>query len=154
MNSNDIRIEEGDAIQWWGGGLPNTNNEVIISQYGPLYLDMGVGNYLGVAYGNYQTWMDLYNIDFAKMIEPYKNKKNVLGAEVCLWSELSNQYIHHMKIWIRTSSFAERTWTPEEFMAKPDALGRIAAQEQLMHRRGIPTSGATSQQCETFPEFC
>lgn len=59
-----------------------------------------------------------------------------------------------MKIWIRGSSFAEKSWTPELLPAKPDALGRIAAHEQLMNRRGIPTSGATSQQCETFPEFC
>ena len=59
-----------------------------------------------------------------------------------------------MKIWIRTSSLAERTWTNEELVPKPDTLGRIAAQERLMNRRGIPTSGATSQQCETHPEFC
>ena len=59
-----------------------------------------------------------------------------------------------MKIWIRTSSFAERTWTFKEYLAKPDVLGRIAAHEKLMNRKGIPTAGATSQQCETFPEYC
>ena len=52
-----------------------------------------------------------------------------------------------MKIWIRSSSIAERTWTDEELVPKPDTLGRIAAMERLMNRRGIPTSGATSQQC-------
>ena len=115
---------------------------------------MGVGNYLGVSYGNYQTWMDLYNQNIGRLIENYDNKDKVLGAEVCLWSELSNQYVHHMKIWIRTSSFAERTWTFKEYLAKPDVLGRIAAHEKLMNRKGIPTAGATSQQCETFPEYC
>ena len=59
-----------------------------------------------------------------------------------------------MKIWIRSSSFAERVWTTEQLPAKPEALGRVAAHEQLMNRRGIPTAGATSQQCETHPEFC
>ena len=111
MNNNDMQIESDDIAQWWGANLPNIKQEIIISQYGPFYLDMGVGNYQGVSYGNYQTWYDLYNQDIGKLIESYQNKHNVLGAEVCLWSELSNQYVHHMKIWIRSSAFAERVWT-------------------------------------------
>lgn len=67
-------------MHWWGAALPPTNNPIVISQYGPFYLDMGVGNYLGVSYGNYQTWMDLYMQDIGKMIEHYENKKNVIGA--------------------------------------------------------------------------
>jgi hexosaminidase len=111
MNFNDIKIEEDDIVHWWGSTLPPTNRQIVISQYGPFYLDMGVGNYLGVSYGSYQTWMDLYNQDIGRLIENYENKKNVIGAEVCLWSELSNQYVHHSKIWIRSSAFAERVWT-------------------------------------------
>lgn len=80
---------------------------------------MGVGNYLGVSYGNYQTWLDLYNLNIGAMVRNYGNKDKVLGAEVCLWSELSNQYVHHMKIWIRSSSFAERVWNIGELNAKP-----------------------------------
>lgn len=87
---------------------------------------MGVGNYLGVSYGSYQTWLDLYQQDIGKMIEGYENKDNVLGAEVCLWSELSNKYTHHIKIWMRTSAFAERVWTTKEYTAKPDTLGRLS----------------------------
>lgn len=41
---------------------------------------MGVGNYLGVSYGNYQTWLDLYNQYIGRMIERYDNKEKVLGA--------------------------------------------------------------------------
>lgn len=47
---------------------------------------MGVGNYNGVMYGTYQTWLDLYNKNIGQMIADYENKENVLGAEVCLWS--------------------------------------------------------------------
>ena len=86
MNSGNIELEEGDIVHWWGGGLPNTKNDIIISQYGPFYIDMGVGNYLGVSYGSYATWMDLYNLDIGKMIQSYANKANVLGAELTLWS--------------------------------------------------------------------
>lgn len=56
-----IEVEEGDVIHWWGSGKPQTSNPVVISNYGPFYLDMGVGNYYGVSYGNYLTWLDLHN---------------------------------------------------------------------------------------------
>ena len=141
-------------MHWWGGGLPNTRNPLIISQYGPFYIDMGVGNYLGVAYGTYSTWLDLHNQDLYRMIQGYQNKQNVLGAELTLWSELSNRYMIHQKIWMRASAFAERCWNKASFNAKPDLLGRIAAHERLMNRRGIPTAPVTSQQCEYHPEFC
>ena len=49
MNSR-IDIEEGDIVHWWGGGQPQTTNPVVISNYGPYYLDMGVGNYFAVNY--------------------------------------------------------------------------------------------------------
>lgn len=71
---NQIEIEANDIVQWWGGGLPNTKHEIVISQYGPFYLDMGVGNYLGVSYGNYQTWLDLYNQNIGRMVSNYENK--------------------------------------------------------------------------------
>lgn len=88
---------------------------------------MGVGNYFGVNYGSYITWLDLYNQNIAKSIQNYNNKDNVLGAEICLWSEINNRYTHHMKIWIRGSSLAERTWNTKAFPAKPDYFRRITA---------------------------
>lgn len=150
MNAQ-ISLEEGDVVHWWGGGLPSTKLEIIISQYGPFYIDMGVGNYFGVSYGSYGTWLDIYNLDLGRMIATYNNKNNVLGAELTLWSELSNQYTHHQKIWIRSSSLAERSWTFDPINPKPDFFRRITAHERLMNRRGIPTSPATCQQCEFSP---
>lgn len=138
-------------MHWWGGGLPPTDNKLVISQYGPFYIDMGVGNYFGVNYGSYATWLEIYNLNIPKMISNYKNKDNVLGAELTLWSELSNRYTHHLKIWIRGSSLAERTWSSVNAPAKPDFFRRITAHERLMHRRGIPTAPATCQQCEFHP---
>lgn len=73
-------------MHWWGGGLPSTKHELVISQYGPFYIDMGVGNYFGVSYGNYVTWLDLHNQNIARIIENFENKSNILGAELTLWS--------------------------------------------------------------------
>lgn len=47
---------------------------------------MGVGNYYGVNYGSYVTWLDLYNMDISKIAMTYTDKNKVLGAEVTLWS--------------------------------------------------------------------
>ena len=146
MNSK-INVEDEDIVHWWGGGMPQTSNKVVISNYGPYYLDMGVGNYFAVSYGQYSTWLDLYHQDLGKAIEKYNNKENILGAEVTLWSEINNRYTHHMKIWIRSSSTAERTWTTKKYNAKPDFFRRITAHERLMNRRGIPTAPGTCQQC-------
>jgi hypothetical protein len=41
---------------------------------------MGVGNYFGVSYGSYVTWLDLYNQFISRSIYSYDNKDNVLGA--------------------------------------------------------------------------
>lgn len=112
---------------------------------------MGVGNYFGFNYGTYSSWLDIYNLNIQRKKSIYKHPTKVLGAEVTLWSELSNQYTHHVKIWIRTSSLAERTWTIQDYPAKPDFFRRITAHERSMNRRGIPTAPATCQQCETYP---
>lgn len=154
MNSGNMQIEETDIVHWWGNGLPSTTRKIVISYYGPYYLDMGVGNYLGSGYGSYLTWMDLYHHNPKEEIRNYANKDNVLGAEVCLWSEMSNRYTHHQKIWIRSSSIAERLWNSNIKDVKPGALRRITAFERTLHRRGIPTAPATCQQCETSAQFC
>lgn len=152
--NGQVEIEEGDIVHWWGGGNPQTKNHVVLSNYGPFYLDMGVGNYFAVNYGNYLTWLDLHNQHIARNIANYENKANVLGAEVCLWSEINNRYTHHMKIWIRSSAFAERVWNTNNIESKPWFFGRLTAHERLMNRRGIATAPATCQQCERHPEFC
>ena len=61
MNSQVNGIEENDIVHWWGGGNPRTKNHVVLSNYGPFYLDMGVVNYFGVIYVSYVTCLDLYN---------------------------------------------------------------------------------------------
>ena len=72
---------------------------------------MGVGNYKGDAYHNYATWWQIYNLNVGREIQAFSNKDEVIGVELTLWSEMSNQYTHHLKMWIRSSSMAERAWT-------------------------------------------
>jgi hexosaminidase len=157
INNGNIQLEPNDMIHWWGGtAIPRTDHKIVASFYGQYYLDLGVGNYLGSPYGSYSTWMDFFNQNSLKrLISNSPAKENVIGGVVCLWSEMSNRYTHHPKIWIRSSAFAERMWNPsDENKVKPEGLRRVTAHERLMNRRGIPTAPATCQQCEFAPQFC
>lgn len=73
MNSQ-VFLDNDDIVHWWGNALPDVDNEIVISNYGPFYIDMGVGNYFGFNYGNYVTWLDLYNQDIGKMVSTFRNK--------------------------------------------------------------------------------
>ena len=70
-----------------------------------------------------------------------------MGSELTLWSENSNMYTHHTKIWIRGSAFADDLWGTPFAKESYKLLGRITAHERLLNRRGISTSPATSQYC-------
>ena len=50
-------------VQWWATKIPpaDIGRKVIISLFGPFYIDRGVGNYHGSSYGNYSTWRDIYH---------------------------------------------------------------------------------------------
>ena len=74
-----------------------------------------------------------------------------MGLVLALWAQINNMYTHHTKIWIRTSSIAQKAWTASKIDSKSDFLRRITAHERLMNRRGIPTAPATSQQCQFHP---
>jgi hypothetical protein len=41
---------------------------------------MGVGNYFGVPYGSYQTWLGMYNQNIGKMAKQHKQPQKILGA--------------------------------------------------------------------------
>ena len=63
-------------------------------------MDAGFGNYLGVRESSYTTWLELYSINFAKDFKD--NNLNALGVEAVLWSQTSNQWTHHLKLWMRS----------------------------------------------------
>jgi hexosaminidase len=142
-------------VQWWGlnshlDKLANRPNEVILSNYDQTYLDVGFGNRNGRTYQTYIRWRDLYKFN------PRYEKVNVIGGEVCMWSELSNQHNHDQKVWTRTSVLAERLWNEKISLADSlrDIATRLVAQTRRLKRRGFKTSAVTVQLCENSPEVC
>lgn len=39
---------------------------------------------------------------------------SVLGGELCMWTELTNEHNLMTKIWSRAAAFAERLWSGKE----------------------------------------
>ena len=73
-----------------------------------MYLDCGFPNLLGDASwcDPYNTWRDILSFD------PLKNLKHqqVLGAEVCVWGDLTTSDNIERKIWMRGSALADKYW--------------------------------------------
>ncbi len=87
----DMPVEADDVIHWWGvaknvNKLAGRKNEVILSNYDVTYLDLGYGGRRGGGYGTHISWRDLYN-----NFDPKVKDVNVIGAETCMWSEISNE---------------------------------------------------------------
>ena len=141
LESLNIPVEEDDVIQWWGskskiGVLNETKNEVIISSYTQLYLDLGVGTIFFDPYQTYLTWRDIYQFN------PYANSVNVIGAETCLWSELNDNHTNDQKIWVRASALAERLWN-SKISIKTEIVNiveRLVAHKNRMKKRGFKPS--------------
>lgn len=101
----DLPVQDDDVVQWWGQtknlkNLVNRPNEVILSNYDETYLDVGFGSRNGGNYLTYIKWRDIYKF------EPKFTGVNIIGGEVCMWGELSNQRTNEQKIWNRASILA------------------------------------------------
>ena len=139
-----------EVIQFWGGtnmyaAIQNLPNPVILSPSNVLYLDVGVGNTYGdKSWGGYSTWKDIYNFDpYPKEIR----KERILGAEVCLWSEINNDATTDIRLWGRSSAFAERMWNAEIKDTEAEIVRRLFHVERMMMKRGIGVSPVSSEYC-------
>ena len=151
----DLPVQSDDVIQWWGvsknvDALKGRKNEIILSNYDLLYLDVGVGNRYGSDYGTYITWRKMYSFS------PHVDTVNVIGAETCMWSELNNKHTHDQKIWIRTSILAERLWNSKISLDQQlvNIVKRLVAQKNRLKSRGFKPSIVSVELCERTPAVC
>ena len=64
--------------------------------------------------GSPTVWEAVIN---AQIIPPNLTKEQqsrVLGAEACMWGEVTDEFYIDQKVWLRTSVLAERLWTRNE----------------------------------------
>ena len=157
LYNENFTMLDGEIIQYWGNikgysAIAHLKNSVILSPYDKLYLDVGYGNSFGdQSWSSFSSWKDIYNFNpYPKEIK----EDRILGAEVCLWSELNNDETTENKLWIRSSAFAERMWNGRINSGNVDIVKRLYANEERMRKRGFKISPVSSEYCSRNVEVC
>jgi len=75
------------------------------------------GLYFSTGYstgGNAVIWESIINAQIVPQGLTVGEAARVIGAESCMWGEVTDQFFIDQKLWLRTSVLAERLWTPNE----------------------------------------
>ncbi|KAI4323320.1 hypothetical protein L6164_022935 [Bauhinia variegata] len=155
--------KEQVILQTWNNGHNNTKRIVssgyraIVSSADFYYLDCGHGDFTGNnsnydnqtsgSTGNggswcgpFKTWQTIYNYDITFGLTE-EEEKLVLGGEVALWSEQSDQTVLDGRIWPRTSAMAETLWSGNRdsngVKRSAEATNRLNEWRGRMVSRGI-----------------
>ncbi|KAG9446857.1 hypothetical protein H6P81_012985 [Aristolochia fimbriata] len=136
---------------WLGGGVAErvvaAGLKCIVSNQDKWYLD-----HLDT------PWQDFYmNEPLTNITEP-KQKKLVIGGEVCMWGETVDASDLEQTIWPRAAAAAERLWTTEKKLAKDprEVTERLAHFRCLQNERGIAAAplGRPGQTAPHGPGSC
>ncbi|CAD8143514.1 unnamed protein product [Paramecium pentaurelia] len=155
---DQLPADQDDIIQWWGlssqlNEVKNRPNSFILSDFHPLYLDIGVGNAFGDRYDKYQAWKDVYKWN-PKI--PHNFQGNILGGETLLWGETNNQNTHFQKLFLRSSILSDTLWNPE--IKKQEQFWkftqRLSDMEDRMNKYGFPVSPFTHSYCKRQLQQC
>ena len=84
------------------------------------------------------TWRDIWDYDPYKVLSQAKDGQ-VLGGEVCMWSEMNNEHNVGTKIFPRAAAMAFRHWSPKKDYNQGQAMEMIIRFEYRLKRRGLPT---------------
>jgi len=92
----DVTTSDSDILHYWGAQADvakvtaNVNSKIILSPSDILYLNKGQGNlWLNASQGEYPVWKGIYQ-NFT-IFPAGVDKSRILGAEACLWGEVSNE---------------------------------------------------------------
>ncbi|KAJ1962292.1 Glucosamine-6-phosphate isomerase (Glucosamine-6-phosphate deaminase) (GNPDA) (GlcN6P deaminase) [Dipsacomyces acuminosporus] len=137
---------------------------VVGSTYDSMYLDCGHGAWLSNWDGNswcepFKSWMHVYNYDPAANITDPAQRKLILGTEVALWSEQTDETVLDPRIWPRAAASAETSWS-----GKKDANGHVRTTGEVATRlheqrfrmvgRGINAEPMQPLWCARNPGHC
>ncbi|KAJ1736646.1 Glucosamine-6-phosphate isomerase (Glucosamine-6-phosphate deaminase) (GNPDA) (GlcN6P deaminase) [Coemansia sp. Benny D160-2] len=137
---------------------------VVSSSYDSYYLDCGHGAWLPNFDGNswcdpFKSWMHVYNYDVAANVTDPAQKKLIMGTEVAIWSEQSDETVIDQRIWPRAAAMAETAWS-----GKSDASGNVRTTGEVATRlheqrfrmvgRGINAEPMQPLWCARNPGAC
>ncbi|XP_066255703.1 probable beta-hexosaminidase fdl [Euwallacea similis] len=147
------------VVQYWFGKfhhILDTGYKIIFSTVGEWYLDCGFGPWRKQQQKGscepYTDWKKFYKYrpwkDYATHIH------QVLGGEVCLWTEQVSPDDLETRLWPRTAAFAERLWSDPEVFDQDDVYRRIDFHSRRLKARGLRVAAIWPQICSQFPERC
>ncbi|XP_030753040.1 probable beta-hexosaminidase fdl [Sitophilus oryzae] len=149
------------VVQYWFGKFDHifqNNLRIIFSTVGYWYLDCGYGpwkkNQVLGACDPYTHWMKVYRY---RPWEQYVNRLNqVMGGEVCLWTEQVAAEDVETRIWPRAAAFAERIWSDPgwEDRERNRLYARFNRHIIRMRRRGISVAAIWPIYCSYYPDKC
>ena len=164
--------KEDYTIQIWTDGsdikdpqikvLADKGYKMIFSNYDALYMDCGYGAWVGE--GNnwctpYKGWQKVYKNDPYDLLRKRhvelteEKKKQVLGGEVCMWSEQVDSSTVEGKLFPRTSALGERLWSnPGQDWY--DAEPRMLAQRTRLVQRGVKADALQPEWCRQNMGMC
>ncbi|CAG9768894.1 unnamed protein product [Ceutorhynchus assimilis] len=147
------------VVQYWFGQfghILDNGYKIIFSTVGQWYLDCGFGPWKKIdQYGScdpYTDWKKFYHY------RPWKDYpqrlSQVLGGEVCLWSEQVSPDDVETRLWPRTAAFAERVWSDPDIIDIDDVARRIDFHSERLKERGFRVAAIWPQICWLYPERC
>lgn len=154
----NVSTSDDDVLHFWGAQADvakitaTSRSQIVLSPSDILYISKGMGNlWLNGTQGAYPVWRQIYEkfVLFPAGVEPTR----ILGAEVCLWGEVSNEDIMENNIWMRSSAFAARIWSSKTLLTHELVAGMVTIQRAL-NKMGVDASPFTSEFCEFKPEVC
>ncbi|XP_050326620.1 probable beta-hexosaminidase fdl [Bactrocera neohumeralis] len=156
------------AVQVWGGSTWQENYDlidngfnVIFSHVDAWYLDCGFGNWRSTGEGAcspYRTWQNVYkHRPWERMRLKKAQRKQVLGGEVCMWTEQTDEYqittpTLDNRLWKRCCADGERLWSDLEDDREFDVVPQDVFKRMSVFRNRLVELGLEAE--PIFPKFC
>ncbi|XP_049818252.1 probable beta-hexosaminidase fdl isoform X3 [Aethina tumida] len=161
LNKDNVVIQSWGASQWPDTTDLNSDGyRVIISHVDAWYLDCGFGRWRETgeaACDPYRPWQTVYNHKPWQQL--HLNKNQVMGGEVCLWSEQLEEGSLDARLWPRAAAFAERVWSDPHldvstFIILEDVYTRLNTHRDRLVNKGLQAEALWPAWCKQNPGMC
>jgi N-acetyl-beta-hexosaminidase len=115
-------------------------------------LNKGQGNlWLNASQGEYTVWRNIY--ENLTVFPQGVDRSRILGAEACLWGEVSNEDTLENNLWMRATAFASRVWS-EKILNTYEIVASLVQIQYALYAMDVDASPVTSEFCEHKPKVC
>ena len=137
--------------------------KMIFSNSDATYLDCGFHSWVsdGLNWCSpYKGWQTVYENDPYRIIEKHgvsnqmEAKKNVLGGEVAIWTEQTDDMSLMAKVEPRAAAYAERLWRGPSAGKWREAESRMVRHRERLRERGIGADGLVHRWCNQNQGKC